>query len=236
MAKSKHISEPIKITKILDTDDEGNSPGSDADSSKEDIGELLFLPPLKKAKHSSGSTVILDAEGVPMFDPGDIQHPNSTEWLPAEHVADYVTARLRTPLDKQARAKLRSECPLPALSSKITATPAIDSSLLTFFTRYRKDHRKGVDKAWSTCQDKLLDIVGPLTRIFDMAESARLDQVAIDAEELSLWAQRAGLFGSASGAELMIPDPDSRTGRTLRIKYELWSNPAPSLKLKDHLL
>ncbi|KAJ1099405.1 hypothetical protein NDU88_004506 [Pleurodeles waltl] len=52
--------------------------------------------------------------------------------------------------------------------------------------RYGKDPRKGVDKAWSTGQDKLLDIVGPLTRIFDMAESARLDQVAIDPEELSL--------------------------------------------------
>ncbi|KAJ1200447.1 hypothetical protein NDU88_004271 [Pleurodeles waltl] len=97
MAKSKHLSEPIKITKILDTDDEGNSPGSAMDSSEEDIEELFFPPPPKKAKHSSGSTVILDAEGVPMFDPGDIQHPNSTEWLPAEHVADYVSARLRTP-------------------------------------------------------------------------------------------------------------------------------------------
>ncbi|KAJ1120184.1 hypothetical protein NDU88_008358 [Pleurodeles waltl] len=126
-----------------------------------------------------------------MFDPGDIQHPNSTEWLPSDHVADYVTARLRTPLDKQVRAKLKSECSRPALSSKIAVTPAIDSSLLTFFTKYGKDPRKGVDKAWSTCQDKLLDIVGPLTRIFDIAESARLDKVAIDPEELSLWAQRA---------------------------------------------
>ncbi|KAJ1099752.1 hypothetical protein NDU88_004850 [Pleurodeles waltl] len=181
----------MKISKILDTDDEANDPDSDADSSDEEVGELFFPPPLKKAKHASGSTVILDSEGVPMFDPGDIQHPNSTEWLPSDHVGDYVTARLRTPLDKQVRAKLKSEYPRPALSSKITATPAIDSSLLTFFTRYGKDPRKGVDKAWATCQDKLLDIVGPLTRIFDMAESARLDQVAIDPEELSLWAQRA---------------------------------------------
>ncbi|KAJ1137515.1 hypothetical protein NDU88_003913 [Pleurodeles waltl] len=183
-----------RITKILDTDEEENVPESDEGSSDEDVGGLLFPPPLKKPKYVSESSAVLDSEGVPMFDPGDIQHPNSTEWLPSEHVANYVTARLRTPLDKQVRAKLKSECPHPALSSKITATPAIDSSLLTFFTRYGKDPRKGVDKAWSTCQDKLLDIVGPLTRIFDIAEAARLEQVAIDPEELSLWAQRADIL------------------------------------------
>ncbi|KAJ1141388.1 hypothetical protein NDU88_007721 [Pleurodeles waltl] len=77
MAKTKHLSVPIKITKILDTDDEGNSPVSEGDSSEEDVGELFFPPPVKKAKLASGSTVVLDAEGVPMFDPGDIQHPNS---------------------------------------------------------------------------------------------------------------------------------------------------------------
>ncbi|KAJ1105976.1 hypothetical protein NDU88_003379 [Pleurodeles waltl] len=50
-----------------------------------------------------------------------------------------------------------------------------------------KDPRKGVDKAWASCQDKLLDVLGPFTRIFDIAEAARIYGSFIDPEELTLW-------------------------------------------------
>ncbi|KAJ1169481.1 hypothetical protein NDU88_001374 [Pleurodeles waltl] len=97
------------------------------------------------------------------------------------------------------------------------ATPAIDTSLIMFFTKYGKDPRKGVDKAWSSCQDKLLDIVGPQTRIFDMAESARLEHITIDPEELSLWAQLS-LYSVDSAVTAYIylqsPPPPS-CGRSL---------------------
>ncbi|KAJ1105926.1 hypothetical protein NDU88_003329 [Pleurodeles waltl] len=52
---------------------------------------------------------------MPMFDPANIQHPNSTEWFPTDHVAEYVTARLRTPLDKQCSSRLLSSALAPCV-------------------------------------------------------------------------------------------------------------------------
>ncbi|KAJ1192906.1 hypothetical protein NDU88_002212 [Pleurodeles waltl] len=82
-------------------------------------------PPSKRPKLSlsDSSPNVVDSEGVPMFDPSLIHHPNSTEWLSLDHVGDYIASRLRLPLDKQTRTKLRSECPRPSLESNITATP-----------------------------------------------------------------------------------------------------------------
>ncbi|KAJ1137368.1 hypothetical protein NDU88_003777 [Pleurodeles waltl] len=63
--------------------------------------------------------------------------------------------------------------------------------MFLFFTKFGKDPKKGVDRAWSNCQDRLLDLVGPLTRIFDLAEEAKMEGSQVDPETLSNWAQRA---------------------------------------------
>ncbi|XP_078538781.1 uncharacterized protein LOC144823804 [Lissotriton helveticus] len=136
-----------------------------------------------------------------MFDPSSIRHPNSTEWFPSHHVGKYISARLRLPLETEVRSRLKSECPKPSLPEKITQVPSIDQPLLTFFSKFGKDPRKGVDKAWSSCQDKVLDVVGPLARILDMVESARLEGTDLSAEDISMWAQRAFcLIGNANSA------------------------------------
>ncbi|XP_078524939.1 uncharacterized protein LOC144798029 [Lissotriton helveticus] len=161
-----------------------------------------LTPPPKLPKCDSFNfEPVFDSEGLPMFDPSSIRHPNSTEWLPSNHVGEYISARLCLPLEATVRSRLKSECPKPALPDKITLVPSIDQPLLTFFSKFGKDPRRGVEKAWSTCQDKLLDIVGPLARIFDMAESARLDGSDLSAEDISMWVQRAFcLLGNANAA------------------------------------
>ncbi|KAJ1193692.1 hypothetical protein NDU88_002988 [Pleurodeles waltl] len=63
--------------------------------------------------------------------------------------------------------------------------------MLLFFTKFGKDPKKGVNRAWSNCQDRLLDLVGPLTRILDLAEEAKAEGGQVDPETLSNWAQRA---------------------------------------------
>lgn len=206
-SKSKHVDIPKKlvISSIMDTDDDMDVDDYDdcgGDDNFDDNFAPPSSPPPKKAKLDAFNfSPILDSAGVPLFDPSTLRHPNSHEWFPASHVGDYIAARLRLPLDKSARSKLKSECPKPSLPSNITSVPSIDQPLLTFFSKFGKDPRKGVDKAWSTCQDKLLDTVGPLARIFDMAESARLEQLELDPEEVSLWVQRAFcLLGNANAA------------------------------------
>ncbi|KAJ1106830.1 hypothetical protein NDU88_004228 [Pleurodeles waltl] len=135
-----------------------------------------------------------------MFDPTLIHHPNSTEWSPCEHVATYVTSKLRQPLDKLSRSRLRSEWPRPALPSNITATPSIDPNMLLFFTKFGKDPKKRVESL-DHCQDKLLDLYGPLTSILDLAEEARIEGTNVDPVVLSNCAQRAiCLLGNANSA------------------------------------
>ena len=126
-------------------------------------------------------------------------HPNSTEWIQTNHVGDYILAHLRQLLEKSVRAKLRSGCPCPSLPNNITATPVIDPNMVTIFTKYGKDPKKGVDRALSKCQDRLLDISGPLTRIMDLAETAKIEHTQVDPATLSNWAQRATcLLGDAN--------------------------------------
>ncbi|KAJ1145127.1 hypothetical protein NDU88_011419 [Pleurodeles waltl] len=222
-AKTKNISKTHKIVieDIRDTDDDGDDIDSNTDNEDTNTSDFWIGPPPKKtipASADQAHSPLLDSDGNPMFDPGLIHHPNSTEWLPSEHVANYILAKLRLPLDKQVRAKLRSECPRPSLPLHITATPSIDPSLLTFFSKFGKDPRKGVDRAWALCQDKVLDLVSPLSRIFDLAESARINDESIDPEELSLWIQRAFCL---LGNKNLVMTHERRKGLLLKLDLKL---------------
>ncbi|XP_078510340.1 uncharacterized protein LOC144770021 [Lissotriton helveticus] len=201
-SKTKNVEVPKKlvIDTIPDTDDDDDDMGDTDDSTG--LLHLLDSPSPKKARLDAfASEPVLDSEGQPMFDPSSIRHPNSTEWFPTPHVGEYISSKLRLPLDKSVRAKLKSECPKPSLPCHVTVTPSIDQPLLTFFSKFGKDPRRGVDKAWSACQDKLLDVVGPLARVLDMAETARLEGSDLDPEEISLWLQRSFcLLGNANAA------------------------------------
>ncbi|XP_078504344.1 uncharacterized protein LOC144762915 [Lissotriton helveticus] len=200
-SKVKNLKVPKKlvIDSIPDTDDDDDAMGD-----TDDLADLFLIDPPspKKARLDAfASQPVLDSEGNPMFDPSSIRHPNSTEWFPIPHVGEYISSKLRLPLDKSVRVKLKSECPKPSLPSHITVTPSIDQPLLTFFLKFGKDPRKGVDRAWSTCQDKLLDVVGPLAQVLDMAETARLEGSDLNPEDISLWLQRSFcLLGNANAA------------------------------------
>lgn len=64
-------------------------------------------------------------------------------------------------------------------------------TMVTYLKKYAKDPKKGLDKAWRSCQDKLLDMTGPLTKILELGFRAKESNMAIDPEELIGWAQRA---------------------------------------------
>ena len=71
------------------------------------------------------------------------------------------------------RSRLWTECPLQSLEGKITLTSEIYQRMVTFLAKYIRDPKKGIDRSWQSCQDKLLDVVGPLTKILDMAEDEK---------------------------------------------------------------
>ncbi|KAJ1158353.1 hypothetical protein NDU88_011044 [Pleurodeles waltl] len=183
---------PLNILHLWDTDSDRDDVLHDTLNDDFDDG-----PPEKRRKispHEYSPHLVpedlVDPDGDSLFEPTSIHHPNSSEWFPSDHVSDYVSFYLRHPLDKLSRNKVKSECPRPSLPCKVTDTPAIDPNMLLFFTKFGKDPKKGVDRAWSNCQDRLLDLVGPVTRIFDLAEEAKIEGSQVDLDTLSYWAQR----------------------------------------------
>lgn len=97
--------------------------------------------------------------------------------------------------------RLHSESPRPDIPDKVADTPDIDVSLLSFLKKFAKDPKKGIDRAWRGCQDKLLDVAGPLTKILEMALEAKESDASVDPDALAGWTQRAiCLLGNANCA------------------------------------
>ncbi|KAJ1093717.1 hypothetical protein NDU88_006809 [Pleurodeles waltl] len=74
----------------------------------------------------------------------------------SEHSSEQEDA----PPRKRKKKVHHQEAPTP----KVTKTPELDPTLVTFLKKSAKDPKKGIDRAWRGCQDKLLDISGPLTK------------------------------------------------------------------------
>ncbi|KAJ1090294.1 hypothetical protein NDU88_003427 [Pleurodeles waltl] len=80
------------------------------------------------------------------------------------------------------------------------------------------DPKKGIDRAWSSCQDKLLDLTGPLAKILEMALKAKETVVPIDPHILAVWTRRAiCLLGNANCAISM----ERRKSLLMRIDLNL---------------
>ncbi|KAJ1163698.1 hypothetical protein NDU88_004152 [Pleurodeles waltl] len=151
---------PVHITQLRDTDDDDDDSPSHTDDMDGSSDPFSYGPLEKRRKISPNdggdvhpvSHILVDHAGKPLFDPSLMVNPNSKEWYPSDHVADYVSFFLRHPLDKATRNKLKSECPRPSLPDNITSTPIIDPNMLMFFTKFGKDPKKGVDRAWYQMQ------------------------------------------------------------------------------------
>ncbi|XP_069486458.1 prophage side tail fiber protein homolog StfR-like [Ambystoma mexicanum] len=116
---------------------------------------------------------------------------NLRNWEPSSRTTEYIKDRLYKPLDKEVRARLKAECPHPGIPDKVALTPELDSKMITFLGKNVKDPQKGIDRAWRACQDRVLDITGPLAKMMDLAEAALDTGEPIDPVILSGWAQRA---------------------------------------------
>ncbi|KAM4698712.1 uncharacterized protein WCC33_014250 [Rhinophrynus dorsalis] len=195
------------------------------------------LPKKGKSSHTeqtdipATSSILVDANGDPLFDPDGIKHPRSSDWTPRPHVAKYLEAWVRKPISRATRSKLRAECPRPVIPNKVCDTPELDSKMVQFIAKSGRDPRKGVDHALKSCQDKLLDILGPLTKIFELSEEALQSKSNVDTQVLREWVQRAiCLLGNANSAIAS----ERRRALLLRIDPKLAdmanSEPGPSAR------
>ncbi|XP_069503256.1 uncharacterized protein [Ambystoma mexicanum] len=130
-----------------------------------------------------------------------LRNPRSSDWQPSPRVKHYRSIRLRKALDKEVRQRLQAECLRPDLPGKVAETPELDPKMLTFVSKTSKDPRKGIDRSWSSCKEKVLDISVPLAKIMNLAGRARDAGEEVDPEALACWAQRAVcLLGNANCA------------------------------------
>ncbi|XP_078496577.1 uncharacterized protein LOC144752553 [Lissotriton helveticus] len=178
----------------------GDSSPTPPDSSDSEVESVAPRKRSRKVKHAQKA----DDGQVPknlLFNPNNIVHPRSTEWIPCPEVAQYVCNNLRQGFDNGVRATLRSECPRPSLTGKVADTPDLDPTMAAFMRKFAKDPKKGLDRAWRGVQDKMLDVTGPLTKILDAAVMAKDKNVPLDVSKVLEWAQRAMCFlGNANVA------------------------------------
>ncbi|XP_056422373.1 uncharacterized protein LOC130362240 [Hyla sarda] len=145
--------------------------------------------------------IILDSNGIPYFDPSQIKPLSSGERVPHPQILKYLNLWIRKGLDKTARNKLRAECPRPTLPLKAAVTPDIDPILIKYLIKSGKNPKKGLDRSFKACQDKFLDLLGPLTKILDLSEEAASTGNPVDVNVLKGLAQRAiCMFGNTNAA------------------------------------
>ncbi|KAJ1106391.1 hypothetical protein NDU88_003792 [Pleurodeles waltl] len=169
--------------------DQSSSKSSSGSDSEEDLGPRPSAGKRKKSESTKAPPT--KAPKVLTFSPEEIVHPRSSSWVPPPEVAEYLQKHIRASFDKDVRARLRAECPRPELEGKVTDTPDVDPTMVTFLKKWAKDPKKGLNRAWRACQDKLLDLSGPLAKILEMAYVAKELQSPINPEILVGWAQRA---------------------------------------------
>lgn len=95
------------------------------------------------------------------------------------------------PPAKYSQNQLRVECPHPVTPSKVCDTLVVNPKITQFLTKLGWNPKRGLESALRSCQEKLLDIFGPLTKLFELAEGAKADNSPIDPHELSCWFLRA---------------------------------------------
>ncbi|XP_078514996.1 uncharacterized protein LOC144773728 [Lissotriton helveticus] len=188
-----HKSDFQKLPKTLVAEASRSSAPQDTDVSDDDhnFASEHDSPPPKKRVRKEHFVDAPERPSVLTFEPADIVHPNSSSWLPSPAVAAYVQAHIRQPFDAPVRARLRSECPRPDIADHLADTPEVDPMMVTYLKKYAKDPKKGLDRSWRSCQDKLLDMLGPLTKILDLGFRAKEASALVDPDELIEWAQRA---------------------------------------------
>ncbi|KAJ1083522.1 hypothetical protein NDU88_003684 [Pleurodeles waltl] len=167
--------------------------GSDSSSHDSSDNDQDDAPgPSKKKRQDSVSDPGPSPPKELTFDPTEIGHPRSTNWVPLPEVANYVQSHFRQGFEKEVRARLSSECPRPDLAGKVSDTQEVDTTMVNFMRKWAKDPKKGLDRAGRSCQGKLLDMSGTLTKILDLGFQAKDSGITADPDILIGWALRAG--------------------------------------------
>ncbi|XP_056421517.1 uncharacterized protein LOC130361894 [Hyla sarda] len=142
---------------------------------------------------------VLDSFGVPFFNPAQIIHPRSGDWTPNPQIDKFIALWLKKALDNKTRNKLRAECPRPSISEASTSTPELDPILVKYLQKSGKNPKKGIDRSFKLCQDRLMDLLGPIAKLLDLTENAAVAGTPLDIPTMRGCTQRLMcIFGNVN--------------------------------------
>ncbi|CAH2315891.1 Hypothetical predicted protein, partial [Pelobates cultripes] len=128
----------------------------------------VTAPPAIEVRREADKSTILDPQVEPLFEPDALHNLRLADWYPTDHVAKYIATRVRKPLDKATKSKLRAECPCPTVPDMACVTSDVDPKIAQFLGKSGWKAKKGLDYSLQHCQDKVLDVLGLVATIFDM--------------------------------------------------------------------
>ncbi|KAJ1195391.1 hypothetical protein NDU88_004671 [Pleurodeles waltl] len=129
-----YISAKLQEAQDSDQSSDQSSPKISSDS-ESDSARSELPGPSKRKRSDKAKNPAPKAPRVLNFNPEDIVHPRSSSWTPPLEVALYMQEHIRASFDKEVRARLRAECPRPDLDGKVTDTPDIDPTMVTFMKK-----------------------------------------------------------------------------------------------------
>ena len=171
-------------TPSSDSDGDSDDDGDDGDESNEDDSsddsdvdiEVVDQP------RTSKSLPNVCEQTYSRFDPGAPDHVVVT--LPTQDMVDYVTRRFTVFVtDKKIRETIGEECPVPTGVPGLEV-PTVDDYISDIFQSRKQDYGKATDDTWVKVQNRIVDVMGPLSKLWTVLEEHRVDEAT---DELDLF-------------------------------------------------
>ena len=147
------------------SDSEKSDSESDSDSS---VDIETVRKPVKVAKKLSYNR----------FDPGE--GDGIIFKLPSEEMEKYATKRFTEYVsDKQLRERIGDQFPVPHGVPGLEV-PTIDEYIPEIFQARRADYGKAVDENWAKVQSRVIDVMGPLSKLWAILDNIRENEDLAD--------------------------------------------------------
>ncbi|KAJ1109933.1 hypothetical protein NDU88_007290 [Pleurodeles waltl] len=183
-------------------------------SNDDEMDEFTMLDSSEKEQRKE----VKDSLGHALFEPSDVKHPHSAEWWPMRHMAECIKQKIKKPLERNDKNIMRAECSHPVIGDKDSMTPNLDPDLITYLFKLCRDPRNGFERSLKQCEDRLLDALEPLARIFDVVEEYYVKGTDLDINLLKGWSQRAIFYLGNANAGLIA---ERRMAILLRLSPKL---------------
>ena len=190
---------PSSSSSSSEDSDKESDDSSDSQVSSDIDNEAFVDPraPPVTVKRPTATTTATPA--YTRFDPGAGEHEVFV--LPFPDMVDYASKRFLTFVpDKKIKDMILNDYPVPSGVPGVEV-PQVDDYIIDIFNAKKQDYGKYTDDTWVKMHNKVVDVMGPLSKLWSTLETIRVadDDSEIDLFEcLDLAEKTITLLGQAS--------------------------------------